>query len=643
MHSLISRLLARYSDKFLSRWVTLLFDIGIVYGAYILTVFIRYNFVPTSLQMPRLDLISLVITFMYATGFLLGRTYHGILRHTGLGDLGRIAVVNVIVFLILLSLLVLSLRFGIQAKYVASVGILLTHFFLTTMLMFLSRLIIRAIYNRFMKQQGKQQINYLIYGAGQAGMLVLNALRQDKLFYNHVVAFIDDNDTKVNKRLEGIPVVSAQKAMEYSFVRKNNVQQLIIAIQDLEQTRKQEIVEKALVLKLKVKIVPPVSQWIAGQFSARQLRQVKIEELLGRDPIILSNDNINKFIRNEIILITGAAGSIGSEIARQVLRYHPARVVLLDQAESALYDLQFELRTHKEKAIREAFEKVIFLVASVKDKYRMEYVFRTYRPSVVFHAAAYKHVPLMEDHPYEAVHVNVFGTQIVADLSVQFGVKKFVMISTDKAVNPTNVMGATKRIAEMYVQSLSNGSTQFITTRFGNVLGSNGSVIPLFRKQIEQGGPVTVTHKDIIRYFMTIPEACNLVLEAGAMGNGGEIYVFDMGKPVRIYDLAERMIRLSGLIPDKDIKIVETGLRPGEKLFEELLSDDENTLDTHHPKIRRARVRPCDLGYMRTRLFELGNAIIEGNDFDLVAKIKEIVPEYKSNNSVFEKLDIPRQ
>lgn len=639
MEEFISKLLKPYSDKFLSRWITLIFDIGIVYASYILTIVIRFNFVPSSLQMPYLDLISLVITLMYSLGFIVGRTYHGILRHTGLGDLGRIAVVNVIVFLVLLSLMIVTLRLGFPSEKVSSAGILLVHFFMTTFFMFMSRLGIRAVYNRFMKQQGRQQINYLIFGAGQAGLLVLNALRQDKMFYNHVVAFIDDNESKVNKTLDGIPVIGADKALRYEFVRKNRITQLIIAIRDLEQSRKEDIVERALALKLKVKSVPPVHKWIDGQLTAKQLRQVKIEELLGREPIILANDNIKHFIKNEIILVTGAAGSIGSEIVRQVLQYRPARVILVDQAETPLYDLQFELKTQKKYA--EAFSSVVFLVANIKDKFRMNQIFSTYQPTVVFHAAAYKHVPMMEENPYEAVRVNVFGTQVVADLSVEYGVKKFVMVSTDKAVNPTNVMGASKRIAEMYTQALSNHSTQFITTRFGNVLGSNGSVIPLFRKQIEQGGPVTVTHKEIIRYFMTIPEACNLVLEAGAMGKGGEIFVFDMGKPVKIYELAERMIRLSGLEPGKDIQIVETGLRPGEKLYEELLSVEENVINTHHPKINKAKVRSCDLQKLRVALLQLGEALIDGNDFTLVAKIKEMVPEYKSNNSVFSKLDLP--
>lgn len=637
MNQLISNVLSHYSDRFLSRWITLVFDTGLVYAAYIITVFIRYNFVPDSINQPSFNVISLVLTTVYLLAFIIGRTYHGILRHTGLGDLGRIVVVNIIAFSILVITATVSLRLQFMTEYIASYGVLMVHFMMTTLFIVTSRLGIRAVYLRFMKQQGKHRVNVLIYGAGQAGMLVLNALRQDATFHHQVVAFMDDNESKVNKTLDGIPVISAEKALRYEFIKKNNITQLIIAIRDLDQARKQEVVEKGLSLKLKVKTVPPVNKWIDGQLTAKQLRQIKIEELLGRDPIILEKDNIKNFIANKIVLVTGAAGSIGSEIARQVLEYKPARLILIDQAETPIYDLKFEFTTSRK--LSTLSDRVVFLVASVKDSYRMRNIFDTYKPDIVFHAAAYKHVPLMEENPYEAVLINVFGTRIVADLSVEFNVNKFVMISTDKAVNPTNVMGATKRIAEMYVQSLSNGQTQFITTRFGNVLGSNGSVIPIFRKQIEQGGPVTVTHKDIIRYFMTIPEACNLVLEAGAMGQGGEIFVFDMGKPVRIYDLAERMIRLSGFEPGKDIQIVETGLRPGEKLYEELLAQDENTLDTHHPKIRKAKVRTCDVNLLKSKLMELGNELISGNEFSLVAKMKEMVPEYKSNNSVFSQLD----
>lgn len=336
-------------------------------------------------------------------------------------------------------------------------------------------------------------------------------------------------------------------------------------------------------------------------------------------------------------MVTGAAGSIGSEIVRQLITYQPSRIILIDQAESDLYNLQMELRDRCAKTSNSV--SLVCMVANVKDRFRMEQHFATYRPQYVFHAAAYKHVPLMEENPYEALMVNVFGTRIVADLSIKYKAKKFVMVSTDKAVNPTNVMGATKRLAEIYIQCLSNGQTQFVTTRFGNVLGSNGSVIPLFRKQIRDGGPVTVTHKDITRFFMTIPEACNLVLEAGVMGKGGEILVFDMGQSVRIYDLAYKMIQLSGYTPGKDIMISEIGLRPGEKIKEELLATGEHTLATHHPKILRAKVRKYDKNEVLIFMDQLSALILEGDHFKVVDKIKQIIPEYISNNSIYATLD----
>ncbi len=461
---------------------------------------------------------------------------------------------------------------------------------------------------------------------------------QDMYYQYVIIAFIDDNNSKVNKTLEGIPVLSREKALNLNYTRRYQVSQLIIAIQKLDPNHRREVVETGLEIGLQVKVLPGIDKWINGQLSSSQLRQVHIEELLERDPIRLDNNKISNDVHNKVILVTGAAGSIGSEIVRQLLQYQPARVILVDQAESPLYDLQFEIKT--DEKLRHVFEKALFLVANVKDNFRMEQIFATYKPQIVYHAAAYKHVPLMEENPYEAVLVNVFGTKTIADLAVKYNARKFVMVSTDKAVNPTNVMGATKRIAEIYTQCIGNGHTQFITTRFGNVLGSNGSVIPIFKKQIEKGGPVTLTHKEIIRYFMTIPEACNLVLEAGAMGQGGEIFVFDMGKPVRIFDLARKMIQLSGFIPEKDIKIIETGLRPGEKLFEELLTNNENILHTHHPKIMRARVESFNRKNIEHALNNLGSALIEKDIFLLVSKMKDMVPEYISNNSVFTSLDV---
>ncbi len=376
--------------------------------------------------------------------------------------------------------------------------------------------------------------------------------------------------------------------------------------------------------------------WIDGELSSGQLRRVKIEELLERDIIQLDSKNINREIDNKVVMVTGGAGSIGCEIARQILNYSPKRLIILDQAESPIYDLQFEIKNTE--AFQKDLNKIEFIVANVKDKFRMDNIFNVYRPDIIYHAAAYKHVPLMEQHPYEALLVNIFGTKVIADLSIKYDVDKFVMVSTDKAVNPTNIMGATKRIAEIYIQSRDT-KTKFVTTRFGNVLGSNGSVVPLFRKQIEAGGPITVTHKDITRYFMTIPEACNLVMEAGAMGNGSDIFVFDMGNAVKIYDMAEKMIRLYGFEPGIDIKIIETGLRPGEKLYEELLTNNENTLLTHHPKIMRARVSTLSYEQVCQYIDELSELIVESDEYTLVAKMKQMVPEFVSNNSVFEKLD----
>ena len=389
-------------------------------------------------------------------------------------------------------------------------------------------------------------------------------------------------------------------------------------------------------MHIEVKVVPAINKWINGELSSQQLRRVKIEELLERDVIELDSKNISREIRNKVVMVTGGAGSIGCGIARQILNYAPKRLIILDQAESPIYDLQFEI--NNSPSFKKSLNIIEYVIANVKDVFRMDHIFDIYRPDIIYHAAAYKHVPLMEDNPYEALLVNVFGTKVIADLSIKYHVEKFVMVSTDKAVNPTNIMGASKRIAEMYIQGVSNGSTKFVTTRFGNVLGSNGSVVPLFRKQIEAGGPVTITHREITRYFMTIPEACNLVLEAGAMGDGSDIFVFDMGEPVKIYDLARKMITLSGF-KENEILIEERGLRPGEKLYEELLATEENTLPTHHPKIMRAKVSAPSNGKVCNFIDELSELIVESDEYALVAKMKQIVPEFISNNSVYENLD----
>lgn len=449
-----------------------------------------------------------------------------------------------------------------------------------------------------------------------------------------VLGFIDDDHKKIGKKLDRIKIYDG-KSINKKFIQNKNIDEIIISIQNIKSEKLLYLTDKLLALGVQVKIVPPLSKWIGGDLEANQIKQVKIEDLLDRKPISIDNPIVKRDVNNKVVLVTGAAGSIGSEISRQLSTYNYKHLILVDHAESPLYDLQQEL-------IQNETINFTSIVADVRDEVRMNEIFEEFKPQKVYHAAAYKHVPLMELSPYEAVKINIAGTKNIADLSIKHNIERFVMVSTDKAVNPTNVMGATKRVAEMYISCLSNSkkhSTKFTTTRFGNVLGSNGSVIPLFKRQIENGGPLTVTHKDITRYFMTIPEACQLVLEAGTMGNGGEIYIFDMGKSVKIYDIAKRMIYLSGLNYPEDIDIKITGLRPGEKLYEELLADGENTSPTYHEKIMIAKNQEIDCDVIINKIEKLCLINKEHNNHKTVQSIKEIVPEYISNNSVYEKLD----
>jgi FlaA1/EpsC-like NDP-sugar epimerase len=472
----------------------------------------------------------------------------------------------------------------------------------------------------------------LIYGAGEAGIITSSVLRNDKNSHVYIVGFIDDDKRKCRKLLHGYRVFHASK-IDVNFIKKHRIDDIVLSIQNTKPSRLLEISHAIGNLGVKVKIVPPVKSWIDGNLKLKQIKTLKIEDLLGRAPIALNNPILKKAFDDKVVLITGAAGSIGSEIAKQVATFNYKQLILLDQSESSLYDLQ-------QHFINKKLERITVIVGDVRNRARMDYIFKNYGPQFVFHAAAYKHVPLMEKSPFEAVNVNVGGTKNLADLAVKYEVERFVMVSTDKAVNPTNIMGATKRIAEMYINSMpSHGKTKFITTRFGNVLGSNGSVIPLFKNQIASGGPLTVTHKDITRYFMTIPEACELVLEAGIMGTGGEIFVFDMGESLKIYDLAVNMIHLSGLKFPEDIDIKITGLRPGEKIYEELLADGENTAKTHHEKIMIAKVKPLDKVLVNKQIEELYTLNFELNYTNTVKKMKEIVPEFISNNSVYASLD----
>lgn len=459
-----------------------------------------------------------------------------------------------------------------------------------------------------------------------------------------VVGFLEDNPRKIGNVISGVRIYSAKDEFE-KVVLKHSPTELILAATKLSLEKKNELVDKCLEFGIKVTSVPSADQWIGGEFDINQIKEVKIEDLLGRNTIILKNKFISKELNDKCILITGAAGSIGSEIVRQVVRYSPSKIVLLDQSETGLFEIENEIRS-----IKKMGDELVPFVCDVTNRGRLKECFSTYRPNLIFHAAAYKHVPMMETNVPEAIACNILGTRNVADLSVEFEVEKFVMISTDKAVNPTSVMGATKRAAEVYVQSLNDflvsidsESTKFITTRFGNVLGSNGSVIPIFKKQIQAGGPITVTHPEITRYFMTIPEACGLVLEAGTMGDGGEIFVFDMGKSVKIVDLAKRMIQLSGLVEGKDIDIVFTGLRPGEKLYEELLDNEESNMATHHPKIMIAQTRKIDFTEVKESVDQMESAVRSGEmidkDIEIVKILKSMLLEYKSKASKFEALD----
>ena len=518
-------------------------------------------------------------------------------------------------------------------RYTPAYSEIIMTFSLQIVNMIIVRLMLQRIYNDYVRRQ-RPTLNVIIYGAGDAGTITYNALAQDPAHNYKVVAYIDDAKQKRNAALNGVHVMERRAALNPDFIKKNHVSILIIAIPSIRLKMKQDITTAALDLGLTVKAVPHISKWINDSFSSSQIQDIKIEDLLERESITLDNINIIREVLDKTVMVTGAAGSIGSEICRQLTQYKPSKIVMVDQAESPMYDLQYELRNTE--PYRQMADRMVFVIANIKDRARMDEVFKQHRPQIIYHAAAYKHVPFMEENPYEAILVNVFGTKNLADLAIQYGSEKFVMISTDKAVNPTNVMGATKRMAEIYIQSRSSETTHFVTTRFGNVLGSNGSVIPLFKKQLAAGGPLTVTHKEINRYFMTSPEACNLVLEAGAMGAGGDIFVFDMGSPVKIYDLAKKMIQLSGL---KGIEIKEIGLRPGEKLYEELLATKENTLPTYHPKILRAQVRKYPIDTIDQAYSDLWKLMGTFDDMQLVAKMKEIVPEFKSQNSIFSSLD----
>jgi FlaA1/EpsC-like NDP-sugar epimerase len=626
----MSRLLSFFWKYNLPRWSILIIDLVICAFSLTLAFFLRFNFehIPDTdyKNFPKDYAILLSIRFI---SFFISKTYKGVVRYTGSRDSIRILAVVILgsIVMFLTNIIILY----VKDYYIIPNSVIIIDALVTLFIMISSRLAVKAIYFES-KNPGSGKINVLIYGAGEGGIITKRTLDRDAAIKYKVVGFIDDDEKKRGRSLEGVFVYPFSDIEK--LVREKEVESVIISVQNLSPAKKNEIADWCLNNNVRLLNVPPATKWINGELSFNQLRGVNIEDLLEREPIKLDNDIINAELNNKVILITGAAGSIGSELSRQCVKYNPRKIILLDQSESPLHDVELEFG---DKFKKEQFEVVI---GDVRNADRMRNVFKTFKPDIVFHAAAYKHVPMMENNPSESILNNILGTKNTADLSVEFSVQKFVFVSTDKAVNPTNVMGASKRIAEIYIQSLGKkSSVKFITTRFGNVLGSNGSVIPRFKKQIETGGPVTITDPNITRYFMTIPEACQLVLEAGSMGKGGEIFVFDMGKSVKIVDLARKMIKLSGLEEGRDIKIVFTGLRPGEKLYEELLADAENTMPTHHSQILIGKVREYDYTDVSKVIEELIKLFDTQNNTKIVQCMKELVPEFKSNNSVFERLD----
>ncbi|WP_439506863.1 polysaccharide biosynthesis protein [Sediminibacterium sp.] len=625
------------------RWVIFILDMIVSSFCFLLAYLIKSDFDFNIFRQTLIAQNLLILLAFNISLFSLFKVYAGIIRFTGLQDTLRIFLVvffaNVGYYLLSLFLLELSNLRLIPAS------VLIINTLLSFVALSSYRVVIKYFFS-FITTINVTKKRVAIFGAGDVGISTKRALEHDMTANIQMVLFLEDDQRKVGKNIDGIKICSSSQ-LEI-LLKQYLIDELIIATTKLPSRRKNVIVDFCLDNKIEVFTVPPLKNWINGQLSTKQLQNIKIEDLLEREQIKIYNEILFKQLNNKTVFVTGAAGSIGSEIVRQLLQYKPKCIVLNDQAETPLHDLKLELEELSCKRYKLA-------LGDVRNELFVEKIFQEFKPHFVYHAAAYKHVPMMEDSPLEAICTNVGGTKLLADLSIKYGVERFVMISTDKAVNPTNVMGASKRIAEMYVQSLyqnqeiqfqhnlSTKRTKFITTRFGNVLGSNGSVIPRFKKQIEAGGPVTVTHPDITRYFMTIPEACQLVLEAGSMGNGGEIFVFDMGQPVKIADLARKMIKLSGLEPEEDIKIEYSGLRPGEKLYEELLNNAENTLNTYHEKILIAKTRTIEYSSLSIQIDRLiGPAKRQESVTNLVKAMKELVPEFISNNSEFEQLDVPK-
>lgn len=633
----------QYRVRILPRWLIFLLDLGCVQLSLFFSFVLRVNFNLEDVAQFNISAVLGISLVLHALLFYLLKTYSGIIRYTNIEDTFRLLIVNsmaAVSFFFINYLIHFS-----DAAYFIPLSVVVINFFITNFALITYRLLVRYCFRFYrLYQAEKQSTKAAVYDTGEYGLQTKKVLNDFPDTDIRVVAFLDDMLSRSRKLMEGIPIYGTDEE-SFARLKEAGVERLIIANHNISKDKLNYLVDTCLKFGIKVQQVPPVQNWLHGRLHTDQLKDINIEDLLEREVIRIDNQKISAELKGKTILVTGAAGSIGSELVRQLISYRPSVIVLCDKAETPMHELTLELKEKYPQANIKAY------IGDICDRVRMEHLFEVYSPDVVFHAAAYKHVPLMEDNPSVAVLNNVLGTRILAELSVAAGVEKFVMVSTDKAVNPTNIMGATKRIAEIFTQSYyrhmsaafeglkdsSSYPTRFVTTRFGNVLGSNGSVIPRFKQQLQQGGPVTVTHPEITRYFMTIPEACQLVIEAGVMGQGAEIYVFDMGQPVKIVDLARKIIRLAGKEPDVDIKIVYSGLRPGEKLYEELLNDSENVIPTYHDKIMIAKVREYDFGVVKEKIDRLIASAKQHYTLETVGLIKEIVPEFKSTNTAYNK------
>lgn len=637
-------------NRIAPKWVIFLLDVTICAFAIVYANYLRLNFDLNIISSADIVDDILITVIINAVFFYIFRTYHGIIRFSGFQEAFRsIAAVFYSFFLMLVLNVVLGMT---ELKQFTPTSVLFIYFFIASFIVFGYRLLVKHLYKISINKD--ETVHVVIYGGEMNGSLLKKTIEQNGNNKYKVVAFIDDNENLVGKTIDNVKIYTFSQVKHV--IKAWNIKMVFFAKQDLELQAKNKVVDFCLEHNIRVLNIPPIKEWIQGELSVNQLKDVKIDELLGRPVIQLKNEHVINSLRDKRILITGAAGSIGSELARQISSIYPASLILCDQTETGLYDLEYELQQKYSLG-----NSLKVYLGDVKETKAMNNLFKLYKPNIVFHAAAYKHVPMMENHPSEAIRNNVLGTKNLADMSELYGVESFVLISTDKAINPTNIMGASKRIAEIYCQSMQNkkstsllandglyqipgtkSKTKFITTRFGNVLGSNGSVIPRFQDQISKGGPLTVTHPDILRYFMTIPEACSLVLEAVTIGNGGEVFLFDMGEPIKILDLARKMIKLAGMTPGKDIDIKFTGLRPGEKLFEELLIKEEEVIHTENKKILIAKVIEYDFERVSAHINETIEIAQENNDTEVVKQMKRIVPEFISNNSIYEAMDVDR-